>query len=175
MNSSSRRYVLITGLPGVGKTTVIQRVAASLAEFHPVGFYTAEIREKGARKGFELIALDGRRSVLSHIDVESPYRVSKYGVDVNAFEAFLDALDLLNPAHGVVIIDEIGRMECLSATFRATIDRLFESDKTIIATIALKGDGLIDEIKHRRGVTLFELTTRNRDTIAGEILAAVRG
>ncbi len=171
--SSSTRF-LLTGSPGVGKTTVIRKVAASLAELHPAGFYTAEIREKGVRRGFELIALDGQRGVLSHIDIKSPNRVGKYGVDVGTFEAFLDAIDLLNSVHSLIMIDEIGKMEWLSVAFRRMINTLFESDTTVIATIALKGGGLIDEIKHRPDAMLFEVTFRNRDAIAGEVVAALK-
>ncbi len=174
MEMPSRKRIIITGAPGVGKTTLIRKVAAAQADLNPVGFYTAEIREKGERKGFELIALDGRRGLLSHVDIRSPYRVGKYGVDVDAFEAFLEAIDLLNLAHGVVIIDEIGKMECLSTKFRTTVGRLFESDKTIIATIALRGGGMIEDIKHRPDVALFEVTFHNRDTIAVEILGAMK-
>lgn len=173
MQIASRKRILITGAPGVGKTTVIREVARALANSNPAGFYTAEIREQGGRKGFELIALDGRRGVLSHVDIKSPYRVGKYGVDVDAFETFLETIDLLDPAQIVVIIDEIGKMECLSAKFRAMIDKLLESDKTVIATIALRGGGLIDSIKHRHDVTLYEVTLHNRNSIADEIKTAV--
>ena len=39
----------------------------------------------------------------------------------------------------------------------------------VIATIALKADGLIDEVKHRRDVHLYELTERNRDALLRDI------
>jgi nucleoside-triphosphatase len=168
--SSSSKQILITGLPGVGKTTVIRKIAAALDNLHPVGFYTAEIQDKDVRRGFELVALDGRRSILSHVDIRGPHRVGKYGVDVAAFDTFLEAIDLLDPAHSLIIMDEIGRMECLSAKFGTIVDRLLASDKTIIATIALKGGGLVDDIKRRAGVQLFEVTPTNRNRIADDIL-----
>ncbi|HUX76194.1 MAG TPA: nucleoside-triphosphatase, partial [Anaerolineae bacterium] len=40
------RTLLLTGRPGIGKTTVIKAAAASLGE-RAGGFYTEEIRESG--------------------------------------------------------------------------------------------------------------------------------
>ena len=85
-----KKNLLITGLPGVGKTTLMRKVYEALKNFHPVGFYTAEIREEGMRKGLELISLEGKRGILSHVDIKSPYRVGRYKVDVRGFEDFLE-------------------------------------------------------------------------------------
>ena len=64
--SPIKKNFLITGLPGVGKTTLIKKLSEKLKHLHPAGFYTEEIREAGQRKGFELISLDGKRGLLSH-------------------------------------------------------------------------------------------------------------
>jgi adenylate kinase len=42
-----RKNLLITGLPGVGKTTLIRGLAQELRDLNPVGFFTTEIREGG--------------------------------------------------------------------------------------------------------------------------------
>ena len=44
--------LLITGLPGTGKTTVVMRLADRLKRVKAAGFYTEEIRTGGARNGF---------------------------------------------------------------------------------------------------------------------------
>jgi nucleoside-triphosphatase len=59
------KNLLITGLPGVGKTTLIKKLYEGLKDFRPVGFYTEEIREGGERKGFQLISLEGKKGLLS--------------------------------------------------------------------------------------------------------------
>jgi GTP1/Obg family GTP-binding protein len=41
---SDLKNILITGIPGIGKTTLIRKIADALRHIHPVGFYTAEIR-----------------------------------------------------------------------------------------------------------------------------------
>ena len=136
------KNILITGLPGVGKTTLIRRLAEEIKNFHPAGFYTAEIREGGIRKGFELISLDGKKGLLSHIDIKSPYRVSKYKVDIKGFGDFLNSIAFSCPATRLIIIDEIGKMECLSDKFRNLIKEiragLEKLDRDISDKAALK-------------------------------------
>jgi len=168
--TSPRKHILITGLPGVGKTTLIKKVSEQLRDLHSVGFYTAEIRERGVREGFELVSFDGRRGVLSHTDIEGPQRVGKYGVDIKGFEDFLDSISFLNPSINLIIIDEIGKMECLSHKFRLLIKKILDSEKRLIATIALKGSGVIEEIKKRDDIRLIEITHSNRESLVSEVL-----
>jgi nucleoside-triphosphatase len=171
---SSKKNILITGLPGIGKTTLIKKLSEGLKDLYPVGFYTEEIREQGVRKGFGLISLDGRKDLLSHVDVKSPYRVGKYRVDLKGFESFLDRLHFFDLWTGLIIIDEIGKMECLSGKFRKLIEQLLDSEKLVIATIALKGGGVIEKIKKRNDVRLFDMTLSNRDSLLDEILKEVK-
>jgi len=170
----ARKNILITGLPGVGKTTLIKNIAEALKDLGPVGFYTAEIREEGRRKGFELISLDGRKGLLSYTDIQSPHRVGKYKVDVKGFEAFLGSIPLLNPSVRLIVIDEIGKMECFSDQFENLLKKILDSEKWVIATIALKGSGIIEEIKKRKDVKLFEITQGNRNSLLPEILSEVK-
>jgi len=162
--------VLITSMPGVGKTTLIKRVCDALADLHPVGFYTEEIRSGGIRQGFSMVGLDGTRGILAHVDCRSPHKIGKYGVDISAFEAFLDTIDILAKANGIVIIDEIGKMECLSSKFTRLVLDLLETKNRFLATIAARGGGFISDIRQRSDVALFELTLRNRNNALAEIL-----
>ena len=168
-----KKNILITGLPGVGKTTLIKRIFEALKHLHPVGFYTAEIREEGMRRGFELISLEGRKGILSHIDIKSPYRVGKYKVDIKSFEDFLDQIKFFVPAIDLIIIDEIGKMECYSDKFKQLLKEILDSEKWVIATMAHKGSGLIAEVKKRNDIKLLEMTSKNGDSLFSEILEEI--
>ena len=136
---------------------------------HPAGFFTLEIREANTRKGFELISLNGKKGLLAHVDITSPNQVGRYRVDVTGFEAFLQAIPLLGPSVSLVIIDEIGKMECLSEIFRDLVRKILDSDKVVLATIALKGSGFIERIKKRGDVRLIEVVESSRETLVDKI------
>ncbi|HVP77192.1 MAG TPA: NTPase [Thermodesulfobacteriota bacterium] len=170
---SLEKNLLITGLPGVGKTTLIRKLHEALRDFHPVGFYTAEIRQEGMRKGFELVDLKGKRAILSHIGFKGLDRVGRYEVDVGGFEDFLGGISFFDPSSAVIMIDEIGKMECLSSKFKRILEEVLDSEKWVIATVALKGSGLITGVKQRRDVKLFEMTKNNRGILLSEILKEI--
>jgi len=164
------KNILITGLPGVGKTTLFIKLAEALKALSPVGFYTAEIRERGERMGFELVSLDGRKGLLSHVEIRGAHRVGKYGVDLKGFEDLLDCIPFLAPASRLVMIDEIGKMECFSDKFTHLVGNILDSNRQLIATIALKGNGFIAALKKRPDAWLIEITKKNRDSLLADIL-----
>ena len=165
-----KKNIFLTGLPGIGKTTLIKHLSSGLREYQPIGFYTEELRRGGVRKGFELVGLDGRRMILSHQHVITEYRVGKYKVDVSGFEKFLRNVKFFEPGIGPIIIDEIGKMECLSDRFKGILEEILDSEKIVVATIALKSGGFIGDLKKRRDVKLFEMTKVNRNSLLPEIL-----
>ncbi|TKS58448.1 MAG: hypothetical protein EWM72_02987 [Nitrospira sp.] len=163
-------HILITGLPGVGKTTLIRDLAKRLAEYRPAGFYTEEIRnEQGIREGFRLMTLCGRQLVLSHIHHPGPYHVSRYGVDVPGFEQLLGELDLRHAQSRLIVIDEIGKMECFSRRFREDVTALLNQQSMLVATIALKGEGFIRQVKDRPDCRLVMVTRENRDHLTSDL------
>jgi nucleoside-triphosphatase len=162
---------LLTGRPGTGKTSLIKRVVAATGD-KAGGFYTEEIRSGGTRQGFRLITLDGEEAILAHINIRSPHRVSRYGVDVSGLERVgVSALNRAVTDCPLVIIDEIGKMELFSEGFKEAVLNLISRDKQILGTIMSSPHPWADAIKQRPGVKLVEVTRTNHQQVLEELLS----
>lgn len=162
--------LLLTGPPGCGKTTVVRRVVELLKGQRLAGFYTQEIREHGQRLGFEAVGLGGDRAMLAHVDFRSEHRVGRYGVDLEGFEAIVRTELNREPSEvDLIVIDEIGKMECLSPVFVEAVTRILDGPVSALATIAVKGSGFIAGVKARLDVEIMTITAANRDPMPDEL------
>ena len=160
----SPQKVLVTGFPGCGKSTLIEKIVCQIRR-PMVGFFTRELREGGQRIGFSIATLDGKRGVLAHRDRRGPPRVGKYGVDLEELERLaMPAMRPPSPDY-VVIIDEIGTMECFSSRFRDLLTQLLDSGNDLLASISQRGDRFIERIKARPDVRVIHLSQKNRDAL----------
>jgi nucleoside-triphosphatase len=169
------RAWLLTGRPGVGKTTALRR-ALALLDRPAGGFFTAEMRRGGARVGFAIETLDGRRATLAHVERKGSPRVGKYGVDVETLDRLgVPALRSAIEAGRLVVIDEIGKMEMASAAFRDAVEAALRSRAPILGTILRQPQPWADRIKAAHGVTVIEVTPANRDGLPAVLLDRLGG
>jgi nucleoside-triphosphatase len=132
------------------------------------GFFTEEIRVRGERRGFSLVTFDGRHAVMAHVDHDGP-RVGKYGVDVATLETLARSALAGRRRVAVYLVDEIGKMECLSPAFVDSTRALLDAGVPLVATIGQRGGGFIAEVKRRPDVTLWEITRANRDAMPDRV------
>lgn len=164
--------LLLTGRPGIGKTTAIKTAAELLGE-RAGGFYTEEIREQGKRRGFRLVTLDGQEAVMAHVKLRGGGRphVSRYGVDVAAIERVgVAALWRAMEAGQIVVVDEIGKMELFCKMFKEVVWQAVEGPHTVVATVMAKPNPWVDGLKALPHVVMWEVTMKNRDELAERIV-----
>jgi nucleoside-triphosphatase len=163
--------ILLEGRPGAGKTTVARRLVERLgAAGVPVtGFTTQEIRDDRRRVGFRVEAVRGPGATLAHVGLPGPPRVGKYGVDLEAFDRI--ALPALEQAKkgGVVVVDELGKMELASRAFREAVSSLFETGTNVVATVHVFRHPLTDTLKERGDVEVLRIGPMNRDSLPDEL------
>jgi nucleoside-triphosphatase len=165
-----KRLLLLTGSPGIGKTTVLLRVADALkAEGYRVGgMISREVRSSGTRVGFEILDLSSSKTGwLAHVSQQKGPQVGRYRVNVQdldriGVEAIVRAVESLD----VVVIDEVGPMELFSANFQEAVKRAVDSVKLVIGVVHWKARcSLIDEVKARADAEVYVVTLENRDKL----------
>jgi nucleoside-triphosphatase len=168
---------LITGPPGVGKSTLVSRVTLKLKSRGMIvgGCSTAERRLGGVRVGFEVKDLtNGTTGELASTSGKLGPRVGKYRVNL-ADLASIGAKGLFDAAdHSeLIVIDEIGPMELVSPDFRRAARRCIDSGKPILAVVHERlEDDLLAEFRSR-ATEAIELDANNRDEVADELLAEI--
>ncbi|MFQ6077505.1 MAG: NTPase [Candidatus Bathyarchaeia archaeon] len=176
--------VFVTGRPGVGKTTVLLRCVRALEAMgmRIGGMFSQEVRRGGIRVGFEIYdPLTKRRGWLSHVNQPKGPRVGRYRVNLRDLEEVgVWSIDNAIKEADCVVIDEIGPMELCSDAFREAVIRAVGAHKPLLGVIHWRmRDPVIETIKARRDVTVYEASLHNRDrlheTIVEKIAEAIRG
>ena len=166
------KNILLSGPPRCGKSTVIEKLVKQIHK--PVtGFFTREIREKGRRVGFSIITLDKKEGVLAHEESKSKTRVGKYGVNVDELDRIAVPAMIPSKPDEIVVIDEIGKMECFSPLFRETLIKTLDSANPVIGSIAQKGSPFIKKIKERKDLLLVSVSEKNRDSLPAFLLERI--
>lgn len=163
-----KKNIFLTGAPSSGKTTVIKKVISAL-DFPANGFYTEEERVAGKRTGFLMKTLDGRTGYLAHQDIRSDFYIRRYGVSIENIET-IAAPSIVPINSNIIILDEIGKMECFSESFKRAARAALDSRNPVIGTITLGGDEFILRIKNRDDIQIHEVTPDNRDMLPAMII-----
>ncbi len=166
--------IVLTGEPGIGKTTLIKKLAKVLWD-RVIGFWTEEVRDPKTKKriGFKIVSTEDKSLLFASKTFASKHLVGSYGVNVQRFESV--ALPILEKAleeNKIVLVDEVGKMELFSKPFRELIRKLvYDPRKDMVITLPIRDvHPLVAEIRRFKGAVLLEVKKENRDGLLEDIL-----
>lgn len=175
MPSTERKkpIILLTGQPGVGKSTAIKQIVSLLGD-RAGGFYTQEVRAGGRRTGFKIVTVDGQMDYLATKDPaitfsrDVPFR--GYKINLEAIETIaVPSLYRALEQDQVIIIDEIGPMEFISERFRQAVLEILDSEAVGVGTIVQRPNAFADQVKAHHRVEVRPVSIGNRDQMARQI------
>ena len=169
----------IVAQPRVGKSTLMNAILKQYSG-NANGLLTREIKEGNERVGFEMGSFGNTGefmgTTIAHVNIQSPFKVSKYGIDQEAVRL----LSLAEWKKGIVegnllYLDEIGQMQANDENFKDLVKKFFGSDNVCIATIsAVYNNSLIEHAKSRKDTVVFGLTVENRSQMLPFILGLIK-
>ena len=168
---------LITGSPGVGKSTVVSKVVMKLKSAGVIvgGCTTSEKRAGGVRTGFEIRDLSsGSTGELASAAAKVGPRVGRYRVNLEDLaEIGGKGLRAASSSSELVVVDEVGPMELVSPEFRRGIRMCIDSGKPMLAVVHERlEDDLLKELREK-AETVLTLTVENREGAADELAEAL--
>lgn len=168
---------LVTGPPGVGKSTAVAKVVLKLKSAGVIvgGCTTAEKRAGGVRVGFAVRDLSsGRVGELASATSKFGPRVGRYRVNLTDLaEVGAAGVSTAAASAEVVVVDEVGPMELVSPEFRRAMRSCIDSGKPMLAVAHERlDDDLLNELRSR-ATGLFTLSVENREEVAEELYSTL--
>jgi len=176
--NTTYRYIVITGRPGVGKTTLFNKIIETLKNrnIKVGGFICPEVREKGTRVGFKIRSLDGKyEGWLAHKTLCSGPRLGKYRLCIEeATNVATRAVEEALSKADIIAIDEIGPMELRIPQVRSSILKALKSGKPGLFVVHLRlSDVEILPLLKKHGIW-FTVTIENRNMLVDSIINSFR-
>lgn len=160
--------ILLTGMPVVGKTTLLKKFI-EIYNGKTYGILTTERRDNNnIRIGFDATNLLNERHILTHkTKAISSLKLGNHFIKIETIDNFIvpELLKGSKDEKGVIILDEIAKIEASSRLFMTTIRELFNSDTNLLGTIVYKDEPFAQEFKRHPDVVLIEVTENNREQL----------
>lgn len=168
---------LITGPPGVGKTTTVSKVVLKLKSAGVIvgGCSTSEQKSGGARVGFGIRDLTtGRTGELASVSTKVGPRVGRYRVNLTDLARVgATGLEAAAVSSELIVVDEVGPMELVSPEFRRAVARCIGSGKPMLAVVHERlDDDLLNELRSKATAT-YTLSVESRAEATEELGAAL--
>ena len=158
----------LTGAVQTGKSTAIRRFLCANSAISAGGFLTVSIPTDA---GFDVFIVP---PVWTPDDLTPDALVGRRG---GIYEKHPESFNgrgcalLAKGECGVLLMDELGRMELDAHAFRAAVLAAVNSGTPVLGVIKPEHNAFLDEVRAQSGVELFQLTKENREEAPAAIAA----
>lgn len=164
-------HALIVGSPGVGKSTLINRVLLELGR----PLFGFETRKEPAladpAKGDPIYIYAAGVERQQTADNLVGYAKNRHADPIDGvFERHASSLLLPAPRNAVIKMDEIGFLEAKSPQFCGAILRLLDGDIPVIAAVKEKSIPFLEQVRSHPKAKCFYITPENREDLYQEVL-----
>ena len=183
-NRKLPQHTLIVGGQGVGKSTLIRRVLEAL-DVPVCGYITRKephLRDPQLGDPIYIYEADQPQvqtdeNVVGHCLDQRPV------VYQEAFDRFAEKLQALSKEDmatdesekaPLLLMDEVGIMECHSPGFCQAVLDLLDGERPILAAVKYKDRPYLNQIRGHERCRCFEITEENREELFEEALQFVR-
>jgi len=175
-------HALIVGEQGVGKSTLIHRVLKELS-LSVCGFQTRKEETMADQVlGSPLYIYEaGQPHVQSLDNLVGHCKDKKPVVYIEGFDRFAEKLEQLmekerrgEKIDSLILMDEIGVMECRSERFCRAILELLNGEVPILAAVKYKDRPFLEQVRSHPNCRCFTITPENRDSLYEDVLAFVQ-
>ena len=164
--------IAVTGSPGVGKSTLVQKVVQS-SGLKAGGMLAHDKRIKDRRVGFEILDLGtGITGMLADETGTGP-QLGKYKVRIDDLDN-IGARAIENALKSdLIVVDEIGPMELSSRRFVAAVERALSSDRPMLVVLHEWSQHILAR-KVRKSFKVITVTRENRNSLVKEIAGELK-
>jgi nucleoside-triphosphatase len=172
------KHIFLTGEPGIGKTTILNRVLEETG-FTFRGFRTKKEAADHDGSSFIYLYSCGREPFPGRTAVARRYEKGGFCAYPEAFdEAGVSALEDIADAD-LILMDELGFMESEAYRFQEKVMELLNGSIPVLGVVKPRDTPFLLRIKSHPEVSVFKITEENRDSFASVLqnmlLRVVRG
>jgi len=163
--------IFVTGSIHVGKSTVINSVINALPGWKINGFQTIPIYKGKQRTGFIFKSQDGDQQCFAHTDLNTSDRFDIYHFDLTIFEEFgVRTLEKALQESDLIIMDEIGAMECKAVKFQHVLMQCLDSSIFVLGAFQKRATWFYDALQSRDDTKIFTISETNREAVPQRII-----
>lgn len=161
--------IFLTGTIQIGKSTVVDKVIGAYPGMLG-GFRTWFGADRNMPNRFLYISDVYKTRVREAVRFEDGVVKEIY---LDSFNEFGTGLLHSPPEAGIIIMDELGRLEGRAEAFKAAVMKALGAETPILGVLRHDARGWLEDIRAHPDVRIIEVTQENRNGLPEEVLSAL--